>query len=242
MASGKTEAAKSIVKDFQEEFPDLAFGFQMAGDLSMQSGDYANAVSAYQTALQKQPSTLLLLKQFRAQRAAGNPETAMALLTDWLIQHPDDVQVHRMLAILHREAGRQESAKQHYEATVRLQPDNALALNNLAGFYSAIGDARALGVARRAHELAPKHPAVNDTLGWILVQMGEHEEGLIYLREAHARAFQQPEVRYHLAVALHRLGRNSEARQELEAALAAENPFAQEPEARALLQRIEGGL
>lgn len=84
----------------------------------------------------------------------------------------------------------------------------------------------------------PKQPAANDTLGWILVKQGKFNEGLAYLRQAHALEFQQPEVRYHLAVALYGLGRNEEAKQELEAALATDKPFKEAEEARKLLAQI----
>ncbi len=50
-----------------------------------------------------------------------------------------------------------------------------------------------------------------------------------------------PEIRYHLAVALHKTGRNDEARKELERLLRSGKEFAQAAEARSLLERLEKG-
>ena len=72
----------------------------------------------------------------------------------------------------------------------------------------------------------------------MLVQQGQVEEGLKYLRRAHARAAHSPQVRYHLAVALNLLGRTKEARSELKAALDSNQIFDESDAAEALLQTL----
>ena len=67
--------------------------------------------------------------------------------------------------------------------------------------------------------MAPQNPDFTDTLGWILVETGNPEEGLPYLRDAHTRAASNLEIRYHIAVALYRLDRKEEALAELKAIL-----------------------
>jgi Flp pilus assembly protein TadD len=93
--------------------------------------------------------------------------------------------------------------------------------------------------ARRAQQLAPDVPQINDTLGWILVENGEAEAALPYLREAVARQSDDPSLRYHLAVALHRLGRDVESAQELQIAVQQYDvDFAERSEAESLLDRL----
>ena len=48
--------------------------------------------------------------------------------------------------------------------------DSASVLNNLAWVYSELGDDKALKIAKEAHALQPNDPAINDTVGWILVK------------------------------------------------------------------------
>ncbi|MBN8763268.1 MAG: tetratricopeptide repeat protein [Thiobacillus sp.] len=62
----------------------------------------------------------------------------------------------------------------------------------------------ALAVAERAYQLAPSDANVADTLGWALVEAGQVEKGLRYLREAQVRSPENPEIRDHLTEALKR--------------------------------------
>ncbi|MCP4040633.1 MAG: tetratricopeptide repeat protein [Gammaproteobacteria bacterium] len=120
-----------------------------------------------------------------------------------------------------------------------MHPKDPMVLNNLASLHATRGDNRALGYAEQAHRLAPKHPAINDTLGWILVRKGNPEQGLKFLREAYSRASREPAVRYHLAVALKELGRTTAAIRELEGLLADGESFADVAAARALLDKLK---
>ena len=92
------------------------------------------------------------------------------------------------------------------ESLLTLIPDDPALLNNLAGLYHLTGDKRARAYAEKAYKLAPRHPIMLDTFGWILVATDDAERGLTLLRQAFTRAADNPEVLYHLAVALQRTG------------------------------------
>ena len=81
-------------------------------------------------------------------------------------------------------------------------------------------------------------PTILDTLGWILVQQGQLEQGLRHLRDARLRDPQNPEIRYHLAVVLNRTGRADEARVELEPVIASNERFDGSEQARSLWQQL----
>ena len=85
---------------------------------------------------------------------------------------------------------------------MRTDPKDARAHNNLAHVLLQLGDAKALAHAEQAHALAPSQPQVNDTLGWVLVQQGQVEKGLRYLREAALRAPENTEIQAHLKATL----------------------------------------
>jgi len=59
------------------------------------------------------------------------------------------------------------------------------------------------------------------------------------LRNAQARSDSQPEIGYHIAVALDALGRHQEALREIEAVMALGKSFKDEDNARKLLDRLK---
>jgi predicted Zn-dependent protease len=127
----------------------------------------------------------------------------------------------------------------HHEALAQVSSRDVVILNNLAGLYYRRGDKRALEYAKRAYDLAPEQPHTMDTYGWMLVQKGDVKEGLKLLRNAQARSNNQPDVGYHIAVALDALGRHKEALREIEAVIALGKNFENEDDARKLLERLK---
>jgi len=121
-------------------------------------------------------------------------------------------------------------------------PADATALNNLAWLYQQKGDlAKARGLAERAMAASPRVPQIDDTLGWILLAQGEADKALTYLSAASLSAPGNPDIQYHLAVALHRLGRQADAQTTLENLLGTGAAFSDKPEAEKLLQELKRG-
>ena len=113
------------------------------------------------------------------------------------------------------------------------------ALNNIAWLQQRQGNyAKGLKYAERANQIVPDNPNVMDTLGWLLVQKGETNRGLVLLQEARVKAPHIPDIHYHMAVALHRAGRNDEARKELDRLLKSGREFPEIEEARALHDQL----
>ena len=113
-----------------------------------------------------------------------------------------------------------QKAAKLFNEVILAMPDHASALNNLAVVQQQQGNlAEALDLARKAQQLAPNNPAFNDTLGWVLSENGNPEEGILHLRNAYTRATQNGEIRYHIAAALVKLNRQSEAIAELDSLL-----------------------
>jgi Tfp pilus assembly protein PilF len=124
--------------------------------------------------------------------------------------------VRTALALLLHQAGQRQAAAAAYEQVIARGPENPLLLNNLAVLYQELGDRRAADTARRAYELAPQRPEIVDTYGWILVQGGRVQEGLVMLQQAYVTAPHHPEIAYHVGAALVKAGRKAEARPILE--------------------------
>jgi Flp pilus assembly protein TadD len=95
-----------------------------------------------------------------------------------------------------------------------------------------------LSTAEHALRLAPDHPGVQDTLGWILVEQGQAARALDLLRKAADKAPKAATIRYHLAVALANSGKKPEARKELEQLLSSGQKFPETEQAKTLLNKL----
>jgi Flp pilus assembly protein TadD len=146
------------------------------------------------------------------------------------------------LALLMEGTDRTDQAKPHYEQVLKLQPDNPVALNNLAYLKAEEGldlD-QALTMALQAHEKAPNSAQIADTLGWAYLKKNMTAEAIAAFREAlQEDSSPSPAFQYHLAMALQQNGEIPAAVQELKTALANNPSKRDENQIRALLQKIE---
>ncbi len=85
----------------------------------------------------------------------------------------------------------------------------------------------------------PENSGVIDTLGWILVKQGKHEQGIELLRKALELSPDSPDMRYHLAYALAATGDEQRARNELDVILASDNVFLERTKAEDLFVTIK---
>jgi predicted Zn-dependent protease len=176
-----------------------------------QQRDYDSAIRFFSKAGGLGGGRYAVLGGFLANRGLGNTEEAKRLLNDWLETNADDAMVRSVLANSQLDVGEKAEATEQYEQLLAASRGNVTVLNNLAWLYGEIGDARAVGLAREAHRLAPDSGAVTDTLGWLLVQNAALREGIQLLRLAVSQAPQNEEIRQHLAAALSADGQEQEA-------------------------------
>jgi len=176
---------------------------------------FDEAAAAYKAGLERQAIPGLVVLQYAALQAGGKSTEAKALTKKWIAEHPKDSAVPLMLAGESLHHGDMATARQAYEQVLAIDPDNAVALNNLAAVLAQQGDKKAVEYAEHAHRLAPFNPSILDTLGWTLAQMGDPKRGTEMLRMASRLAPAQAEIRLHLAKALAASGDKAGARQEI---------------------------
>jgi tetratricopeptide (TPR) repeat protein len=164
-------------------------------------------------------------------RRKGDLNDAIRVLEEAHQTQPKHVGVTRELALVLDKSGRKPEARETYEAALKLDPDNANILNNLAYLLAETGGNldEALSKAQRARELEPDLDAALDTVGWIYLKRDNIStairifEGLVEKHNDHST------YHYHLAVALLRKSDPSRAIRELREALKS-NPESDEKE------------
>jgi putative PEP-CTERM system TPR-repeat lipoprotein len=233
--SGASGQALQYSKRIQKAYPELFQGYELAGDIYMTGRDYVAAATQYDLAWERKNNAELAIKRAENASRSGNPAAAAAYLQDWLAEHPDDVRVMQFLATTWQNMGEETLAIRQYEKVLEADPNNQVALNNLAGLYPPSERIKALQLAERAWRTAPDNPGVQDTYGWLLVQEGQLERGRPMLEKAMRSLGDIPEVRYHHAMAVIQSGDREQGRRLLEALLAEGKPFDGRQDAQRLL-------
>ena len=144
------------------------------------------------------------------------------------------------LAMLYEMQSKPDIARKYYEMSIKVDPTNALALNNLAYLIAeANGDLdQALTYATRAKQALPKYPEINDTLGWIYLKKNLTDNALDTFRDLVVQAPQNPVYHYHYAMALLQKGDRETAKKECQSALADKPNKEQQSEIQLLMAKL----
>lgn len=107
-------------------------------------------------------------------------------------------------ALLLDGTGRTSEAVPLYKKLIQDDPDNSVALNNLAYILAEKGGSLdvALTYAERAHDLKPASIEIDDTLGWIFVKRGMPDRAILALRDPVLKSPNTRTFRSHMAQAL----------------------------------------
>ncbi|BAS27078.1 tetratricopeptide repeat protein [Limnochorda pilosa] len=169
---------------------------------------------------------LAALDRSQAAQGAGRVGEARQALREAIRLDPYRPALYTQLGVFEVGAGNWQGALAAFDQAFQLDPDDPLLVNNLAYVLidAGLDPHRGVALAEQAVERRPQEASFLDTLGWGYVRTGRLEEGVEILRRAHGLAETaapavRAEIAYHLADALLRLGRSSQARELLEEAL-----------------------
>lgn len=87
---------------------------------------------------------------------------------------------------LHHQEGRVKKCYADYRSALRLNPDNAVVLNNYAYFLSEANQQleKALEMSAKANELSKTNSTYLDTYAWILYRLGRYEQAKRSMQQA----------------------------------------------------------
>jgi len=235
------DAGLAKAREFAAQDPKNPAYDLVAAELYEKAGRSSDAIGLLEKRGDDQSSETVMLALARLYLHAGEPDKALALLQKHLEKQPGDVDARLALAEYYLNGLQLDQARQQYERIITDAPASVIALNNVAWIYQQQGDiAKARVTAERAFALAPQNANSADTLGWIMVAQGDNAGALIYLKAANATS-SDPNIGYHLAVALKDTGQLADAKVLLESILASGTPFQSKSDAQKLLQELTKG-
>ena len=175
---GKTADALAISKTVQTQRPKENVGHLLEGDIQSVARNWAGAATAYQTGLKVAPGPELVIKLHTALMQGGKQADAQRLTTEWQRTNPDDAAVLLYLGDRAIAGNQLSDAQRYYDRVIAIQPNNALALNNMAWVAGKLGRSDAVALAEKANEVAPNQPAFMDTLALLLSEKNDHARAL----------------------------------------------------------------
>lgn len=233
---GDLGAAAEQIKILDREQIDNPQADELRARLALAQGRGDEALTFAQRAVDNQPSATRAALLGQSLLAAGQKVKAREYLEQHLVASPNNVAARNVLADLYLQA-EPDKAIASYREVLRVQPDNVLALNNLAWLLGERGDLKeAIALAERANSLLAGNAMVEDTLGALYLKNGEGARALPLIEKASAAVPKDPTMRLHLAEALVATGDKVRAQQIL-TELKAGPDFGHQAEIDALLEK-----
>lgn len=206
-------------------------------DIQLASNSREEGLRSLRKALELAPVAPVAIRLHSVLLAQGRGE-ADRFAADWVREHPKDAGFLYYLgdrAIVRKDY---DAAARHYRAVLEVQPESAAALNNLAWVAGQQKNPLAIEYAEKANRLAPKQPALMDTLAMLLVQKGDTRRALELLQKAVELAPDMPHIRLNLAKALIQAGDKAAARKELETLNKLGGKFSGQAEVGQLMRQV----
>jgi Tfp pilus assembly protein PilF len=210
------------------------------GQVFWAKGDTNSAESEFRKAIEINPKnfqTYILLGQLNVQR--NNLPQAVKEI-DQLIAKNDKPLLAFLLKAYYLQLSKDNAgAMANYRNALKVDPENAMANNNLAWLLCESGSdlEEALSLAKAARKKSPEDPEVSDTLGWIYYRMKNNTLAVDQLLfSVNNRKQPRAEHYYRLGMAYYAKGDFALAKQMLKKSLEMDSKISGADEARKILK------
>lgn len=238
VTAGRRSEALAIAREVQKQRPTQAIGWIFEADIQTVAKNWTGASALYQTALQKEATTSTAEKLHASLLAGDKRADAEARATQWTQAHPGDATFILYLGGRALAEQRFAEADARFQQVVKLQPDNPIALNNLAWTSARLDKPGAVELAERANKLAPNQPQFMNTLAVILAMRKDWKRAIEIQQKAVTLQPQNNAFRLSLAKMYVSAGENSLARKELEQLARLGGRFPNQQEVAALRSQL----
>jgi putative PEP-CTERM system TPR-repeat lipoprotein len=239
LASKSSDEFEAQLLSLLELSPDSADVIQLQAAAARNRGDYQQALVHARRVYEKAPGTYSLLALALSLKQAGQEDKALEALQNWADKHPGDIPVKLSLADNLRFAGRTSESIAVYQSVLAQEPDNKVALVNLAWHFRASNNSYALKLSRRANEIAPNTPEILDTLAMVRFYEKKYSLAERHIRVALLLKPNNPTFHYHFARIQAAAGKDKQALLTLQELQATGQSFPEKKEALALMAGLQ---
>jgi putative PEP-CTERM system TPR-repeat lipoprotein len=239
MAERKSDDALAMSRTVQKQRPKEAAGYALEGEIHVAEKAWDKAIDVFRAGLKQAPASgELAVRLHEVLVTAGKKPEADRLATEWQRSHAKDPTFPLYLGTRALAAKELPESLRQYERAVALQPNNAVALNNMAWIKGQLGRDGALADAERANALAPNQPAFMDTWAMLLSAANQHTRAVDLQKRVVQLRPQQLEFKLNLAKIYIKAGQKDAAKAVLDELAAAGTRFPAQAEVEELRKAL----
>jgi putative PEP-CTERM system TPR-repeat lipoprotein len=222
LATGRGDATLQLLEQELQKYPDRQDIHLLLAAVAIRTNKVDMAVAEYRKLIEKNPKSFdLYMRLGDALRVKGDTKGSIDALRTGQTLAPTNPAANLQLALTLESSGQRNDARPFYETVLKSQPDNPVALNNLAYALAEEGKDldQALTYAQRAKQKLPNSDDVADTLGWIYIKKNLSDNAIQIFRGLVNKQPKNATFHYHLGMALYQKGDKVKAKQSLQTAL-----------------------
>lgn len=240
LQANNIEQAQPVLERLLNEDSKNADVLLLMGDLHFAKQNLEKARTFYLSSYQQANNyKLALIKLYQLANQGVGSDSFIADIEPLIKTYPANHFQKHIIADFLLISGEQNKAAEYYRQLIKVDniPNKHDIFNNLANIHLDKDLPLAKSFINQAESIRIT-PEILDTKGWILAKEGHYDEALNLLRQAYARQSNNPAIRYHIGFTLEKIGRKKEAKDELGAALQANNQFEGRENAQALYDSL----
>lgn len=222
--------------------PDSSRFYLLLGQIALRNQNSGKAESAFQkaTELDKNNVTAFILLA-NVQVSRGSVDQAIGGYHRALQSNPRDIHLYVSLASLLETRNEWQQAEGYYQKALEIQPDYALAANNLAYLMLDHGGNVnvALSLAQTGRRGLPDQPYTADTLGWAYYNQGVYDSAVGLFQEAIKGDAKNPAYHYHLGMTYLKENKVAMAKQQLDETLQISPNYSQADQFRKAISQAQ---
>jgi len=225
MAQNKTDEALKLLQAESDKSPNRLDLLLAMGNTAVRAGKYDFAIEIFNKLLAQTEKGSrqgdIHLRIGETYRRKGDTNASIQELQKARETLPDNIVVLKTLALVLDGAQRKPEARKVYEATLKLDPNDGVTLNNLAFLMAETGGDLddALTKAQRAKQLLPSLYEISDTLGWIYLKKNLADQAIDVFKDLVIKEPNHSTYHFHLGMAYSQKGDKTQALVQLREAL-----------------------
>ncbi len=219
--------------------PTKPSSYDTLGDVYIALKQPKKAILQFKKAIKLNYNSETYIKLFSSYNLNNQTEFGLSQLQQWVKKHPEDLNLKEVLAITYQQQGKYILAQNLYKEIIKKERRFDRVFNSLALVSLQLNSPMSMEYADIAYNIDSKNPSNLNTLGWVHLNNNNITEALEHLSQAVKLAPENPDYRYHFAIALNKAKRTSEAKTQLALIIEIEGEFKNRAKAKALFKKLK---